>query len=67
MVVQGLCFSLTAMRIEEAGSCDGMHVAICMAGTFISKAVRTSRLTKLYIVISVLPNSACLKAYSLWM
>jgi hypothetical protein len=44
-----------------------MHMAICMAGIFISKAVRTSYLTKLYFVNADLPNSTCLKAYSLWM
>jgi len=61
MVVQGVCFSRTALRIEEAGSCDGMHMAIHMADTFISTAVRTSCLTKLYIVIADLPNSTSLK------
>lgn len=57
MVVQGLCFSWTALKIEEAGSCDGLHMAVRMAGIFISKDVRTSFLTKLYIVIADLPNS----------
>ena len=67
MVVQGVCFTRTAMRIEEAGSRDGMHMAIHMAGIFISTAVRASCLTKLYNVIADLPNSTCLNSYSLWM